>query len=74
MGTPLRPSARGCLRERVKAGAVAIEFIDHEGAGMTELFGHGPHFFGVRLDAVNGIDNYEGGVSGGEGGAGVVDE
>ena len=58
----------------LEARAVAIEFVDDDGARKLELLGDGPHFLGMGLDAGDGVNDDDGGVGGDERGAGVVHE
>jgi len=43
----------------VEAGAVAIEFVDDDGAGQLVLIRVSPHFFRERLDSGDRVDDYD---------------
>jgi hypothetical protein len=55
-------------------GAVAIQLVDDDGAGELELFGEGPDLFGLDFHAGNAVDDYDGGIGGDEGPAGVINK
>src|SRR5579872_7231265 len=58
----------------LKAGALAIQLVDHDGARQIEFVGEGPDLFGLNFDAGDAVHQHHGGVGGDEGGLGVVDK
>ena len=46
----------------LKAGAVAIQLVDHQRAGQGKLFAEAPHFFRLHFDAGDTVNEQQGAI------------